>query len=180
MKTIEDLKEGIIGETTASRKYEAFAKKAEEENLGAIATLFYATSKAEAIHAANHLKVLEGLGIKMPPVNPLFEIKGTRDNIQVAIEGEHYEVATMYPTFIDDAKNENSPKALKSFTWAYETEKKHEIFFKNALKALDDKQLETLPISYAVCPICGNTYDNAEVDERCAFCKIPKEKFIIF
>ncbi len=30
---------------------------------------------------------------------------------------------------------------------------------------------------YLVCPVCGNTYDAAAVDAKCAFCGTPKEKF---
>jgi rubrerythrin len=37
-----------------------------------------------------------------------------------------------------------------------------------------------LPASYAVCPVCGNTYDGANIDEKCAFCQTPKDKFFTF
>jgi rubrerythrin len=65
VRTIENLKAGIKGETTASVKYAAFAQKAREEGNDTIAKLFDAASKAESIHAVNHLKVLEGLGEKI-------------------------------------------------------------------------------------------------------------------
>jgi len=62
VKTIENLKAAYNGESTASAKYAAFAEKAKAEGLDTVAVMFLATSKAEAIHAANHLKVLEKLG----------------------------------------------------------------------------------------------------------------------
>lgn len=179
VKTIENLKDGIIGETTASAKYAAFAQKAREEGNDTIAKLFDAASKAESIHASNHRKVLEGLGEKMDEFNPEFEVKTTAENLQAAIDGETYEATTMYPQFLADAESEKVEKATKSFTWAFDTEKKHAAFYQTALNALKTTGENTLPFVFAVCPVCGNTYDNSAVDAKCAFCQTPKEKFII-
>ncbi len=178
VKTIENLKAGIKGETTASAKYAAFAQRAKEEGKDTIAKLFEATSKAESIHAANHLKVLESLGEKMEEFKPEFEVKSTAENLKAAIDGETYESTTMYPQFLTDSKAEKVEKAEKSFTWAFDTEKKHMEFYKNALEALQSNTINTLAYTYAVCPVCGNTYDQAKIDEKCAFCQTSKEKFI--
>ncbi len=180
IKTIQNLKDGIIGETTASKKYEAFATKAREEGYDTIARLFDAASKAEAIHAANHKKVLDELGESMEDFTPEFEVFTTAENLQAAIMGESYEVSTMYPKFLDEAKTENVEKAVKSFTWAFDTEKKHNTFYTAALAAINSGSEKELPAGYAVCPTCGNTYDIAGVDAKCAFCQTDKEKFIIF
>lgn len=180
VKTIADLKAGIKGETTASAKYAAFAQKAKSEGYGAIAKLFDAASKAESIHAANHSKALAGLGEKMDPFTPVFEVKSTAENLQNAIDGETYEVNTMYPQFAADAQAEKAGNALKSITWAWDTERKHEQFYANALVALKTNTLNTLPVGYAVCPVCGNTYDKAKMDKKCAFCQTSQDKFILF
>jgi len=179
VKTIANLKAGIIGEITASAKYAAFAQKARDENHNNIAKLFDAASKAESIHATNHTKVLEGLGEKMDKFTPEFVVKTTAENLKAAIEGETYEATTMYPQFLADAKAEKVEKATKSFNWAFETEKKHAEFYKSALNALNSNNEQSLPVGYAVCPVCGNTYDNAKVDSRCDFCMTSKAKFII-
>lgn len=178
VKTIENLKAGIKGETTASAKYAAFAEKARAEGLDTVAKLFDAASKAESIHAANHIKVLEGLGEKMEEFKPEFEVKTTAENLQAAIDGESYEVATMYPQFLADAKAEKVEKAVKSFTWAFDTEKKHQVFYQKALAAVQTNAENTLPFEYAVCPVCGNTYDKATIEEKCDFCGTIKDKFI--
>lgn len=178
-KTIENLKAGIKGETTASAKYAAFAQKAREEGLDTIAKMFDAASKSESIHAANHSKVLEELGEKMDAFTPEFEVKTTAENLQAAIDGESYEVSTMYPQFLADAAAEKVEKATKSFTWASDTEKKHMQFYTSALQALNANAENTLPFEYAVCPVCGNTYDKAAMDEKCAFCQTSKDKFIL-
>jgi rubrerythrin len=179
VKTIENLKAGIKGETTASAKYAAFAQKAKEEGNDTIAKLFDAASKSESIHAANHTKALEALGEKMEAFTPEFEVKTTAENLQAAIDGESYEVSDMYPRFLDAAKAEKVDQAVKSFTWALDTEKKHLQFYTKALDALKLNAEKTLSFEYAVCPVCGNTYEMATVDEKCAFCQTPKDKFII-
>lgn len=177
VKTIADLKEGIKGETTASAKYAAFAEKAREEGNDTIARFFDAASKAEAVHAANHTKVLEKLGEKMEVFMPQFEVKTTAENLQAAIDGETYEETVMYPGFIKDAEAEKVPDAIKSFTWAMDTEKKHEAFYKNTLAALQSGNESTLPAGYEVCPVCGNTYEEGKVDDKCAFCQTPRDRF---
>jgi len=179
VKTIENLKAGIIGETTASAKYKAFADKAREEGLDTIAKLFDAASQAEAIHAANHNKVLEEQGEKIEKFTPEFEVKTTAENLQAAIDGESYEIATMYPEFITTAKAENIEKAVKSFTWAIDTERKHEEFYSKALEVLNQNKENTLSFEYVVCPVCGNTYEKATMDLNCAFCQTSSDKYIV-
>lgn len=178
VKTIENLKAGIKGETTASAKYAAFAQKAREEGKMNVAKLFEAASKAESIHAANHRKVLEELGEKMEDFTPQFEVKSTAENLQAAIDGETYEVNTMYPQFLNDAKAEKVEKAEKSFTWAFDTEKKHQQFYTKDLASLRANAEPAMTMEYAVCPTCGNTYTKATLDPKCAFCQTDKEKFI--
>ncbi|MCE5330906.1 MAG: hypothetical protein LLF95_02070 [Bacteroidales bacterium] len=113
---------------------------------------------------------------KQKEFKPKFEVKTTAENLQAAIDGESYEVATMYPQFLTDAKAE---KVEKSFTWAFDTGKKHLECYKAALAALQMNAENTLPFEYAVCPVCGNTYDKAKMDEKCAFCGTGKDKFIL-
>jgi len=178
VKTIDNLRTGIKGETTASAKYAAFANKAKAEGHATIAKLFEAASKSEGIHAANQRKALESLGEKMEGFKPAFEVRNTRDNLEAAIDGETYETNAMYPEYLSDAKTEKAEKADKSLHWAFDTELKHLVFYKKALSALDLKTEKTLPCEYVVCPVCGNTYDFATVDEKCAFCGTVKIKFI--
>jgi rubrerythrin len=179
VKTIENLKAGIIGETTASAKYAAFAQKAREEGNDTIAKLFDAASKAESIHATNHTKVLEEIGEKMDAFTPSFEVKTTAENLTAAMEGENYELTTMYPQFLADATAEKVEKAVKSFTWAWDTEKKHYAFYGKALEALNANAENTLAFEFAVCPVCGNTYEKVSMDANCAFCQTGSDKFII-
>jgi rubrerythrin len=178
VKTIEDLKAGIKAETTASEKYAAFSQKALDEGYDTIAKLFDATSKAKSIHAENHLRVLEKLGAQMDDFKPEYEVGTTLDNLQAAIDDADQTTAT-YDKFLEDAKAEKVNDAEKSFTWASDTEKKHEQFYSDALEALKLNAENTLPFEYAVCPVCGNTYIKASMDAFCAFCHTPSDRFII-
>jgi rubrerythrin len=181
VKTIENLKAAYNGESTASAKYAAFAEKAKAEGFDTVSVMFLATSKAEAIHAANHLKVLEKLGEKVSaPQLGNYEVLSTMENLADAIKGETYELETMYPGFITVAGTEKSTDAIKSFTWALDTEKKHQLFYKTALAAITAGSEKGLPTKWFVCPVCGNTYDEGTVTPKCDFCMTPREKFIPF
>jgi rubrerythrin len=176
-KTADNLKDAIIGETTASAKYLAYSKKAKEEGLTKIAVLFEAASKSEGIHANNHRAVLEQLGVAMEEVNPKYEVKSTKENLQDAINGESYEVSTMYPGFIKTANEGSVNLAAISFNYAYQTEKKHNELYKDALEKLNKKQESTLASNYYVCPTCGNTYAG-QAPNRCGISMTSKDRFI--
>jgi rubrerythrin len=181
VKTIENLKAAYNGESTASAKYAQFAAKAAEEGFDTIAKMFLATSKSESIHAENHKKVLEKLGEKVEgPTLGTIEVNTTAENLADAINGESYEIETMYPEFIALADSEDVPDAKKSFTWAIDTEKKHQQFYKRALEAIVNNVETSLPLGWFVCPVCGNTYDDMTVKAECDFCKTKQEKYLLF
>jgi rubrerythrin len=181
VKTIENLKAGYNGESTASAKYAAFAEKAKADGLDTIAVMFLATSKSEAIHAANHRKVLEKLGEKVEGAQVgAFNVLSTAMNLADAIKGETYETDSMYPEYIATAEKEKCADALKSFGWAVDTEMKHQAFYRAALEAMNGGGEMSLPAKWFVCPVCGNTYDAGNVTIACDFCMTLKEKFIAF
>lgn len=175
-KTIADLQDAFKGETTASAKYAAYSKKAEQEGYHNIALLFKAASMAENVHANNHKSVLKEYGAEVPAITPEYTVKSTSDNLQDAIKGESYEVATMYPDFLMDAGKSQSQLALISFNYALEVEKKHKVMYQNALTALNNNTVKELPQTYYVCPTCGNTYDQTP-PERCGISMTSSEKF---
>jgi rubrerythrin len=177
-QTIENLKAALQGETTASAKYEAFAAKAKEEKLPQIAALLSAASKSEGIHAANHKKVLEEMGETVNVTPEAFDVKTTKENLEAAYNGEKHEVDAMYQGFIDQAKADKAEKAIKSFSYAFETEKKHMTLYKAASDALAANKVKTLASEYFVCPKCGFTYTGKDVEDECEICSTGKDKFI--
>ncbi len=176
-KTAENMQAAFKGETTASAKYAAYSKKAEEEGYHQVALLFKAASTSENIHAGNHKAVLQESGISVPVVKPAFTVKSTKENLQDAITGETYEVTTMYPEFLTAASAAGNQLAVISLNYAYKTEKKHKMFYEAALTALQNNTVKLLPAVFYVCPACGNTYETT-APARCGISMTSGEKFI--
>lgn len=154
MANVEDcLKEAFAGESQASRKYLAFAAKADQEGFLQAGKLFRAAAEAETVHAHNHLKALKG-------------IKSTKENLEGAIEGELHEVKAMYPDMIASAKAEGHKEAERTFKYAYEVEKVHAQLYK---KLLNNLAATAVASSYYVCPTCGYTAEQ-ELDGPCPVC----------
>ncbi len=161
-KTNDNLKTAFAGESQANRKYLAFAKQAEDENMPGVAKLFRATAESETVHATNHLY---NLG----------EIKSTKDNLSTAIAGENHEAKEMYPVFVAEAENEGEMKAKRVFEWAGKVEERHGEMYKEAFeKVVSGNDIEIN--KYFVCQVCGHTIGN-EAPNTCPICGAPKEKF---
>ncbi len=173
-KTLANLQEAYNGESNANAKYLEYAKKAESEGYGKVASLFRAAAKAEGIHMNNHADVIKKMGgtpkneIKLP------EIKSTEENLKTAIDGETYERDTMYTDFMIEARRVGNKEALRTFNFAKIAEGEHARLFTAALNELDkwkgDKK------DFYVCPVCGYTTDNADLP-KCPVDFTPKEKF---
>ena len=143
-KTMYGLKEAFAGESQANRKYTAYAAQAEKEGYKQAAKLFRAAADAEAIHALNELKAMG-------------KAHDTVENLKDAIAGETHEFTSMYPDFIDYAKAENQPTALRIFEHAAGAEKVHAELYQ---KALDNLTKEEGP-SYYLCPVCGYIHEGS-------------------
>jgi len=177
-KTIENMQSAYKGEKTATAKYEAFSKKAEEEGYHYIALLYNAVSAAENIHAINHKAVIEDAGGTVPIITPEFKVKTTKENLSDDINDEALEAKKMYPDFLKTAETADNQIAILSLTYAMKTELKHKFFFEQALGDINSNTLNSLPSKYFVCPACGNTYITAP--KHCDFSLTDREKFIVF
>lgn len=174
---LENMQSAFKGETTASAKYAAYSKKAEEEGFHEIALLFKAASTSEKIHANNHKAVLEDAGQSVTEIKPEFTVKTTAENLKDAIAGEGYEISTMYPEFITNANTAGNQLSQISLNYAYKTEQKHKPFYEKALAALESNNVQSLNSVYYVCPTCGNTYETS-APKRCGLSMTSSEKFI--
>lgn len=160
--TEDNLKTAFAGESQAHMRYVIFAKRAEAEGYPNVARLFKAISYAEQIHATNHFDVL-GL------------IRGSSDNLQMAIDGETYEVNDMYPAFNAVARLQEEKGAQRSTDWALQAEKIHAAMYQKAKQAVEDKKDIRLGPMY-ICDNCGYTVEG-EVSDRCPVCGAAKDKF---
>ena len=163
MSSVEqDLNEAFAGESQAFQKYRAFAKKAARDGFPNIAKLFRTTSEAESIHAAGHLRAMDGIG-------------ATAENLRVAIEGETYEFEQMYPPMIERAEADGH-KAKRMFNYAAKAENIHAQLYKAALEAVE-RGGDLSEGEFYLCPICGYIeFGKPQAD--CPICGTKAEKFI--
>jgi rubrerythrin len=175
-KTLDNLMTAYNGESNAHARYLAFAKKADSEGYGQVASLFRAAARAEELHANNHAEVIIKMGgtpkadVKIP------DVKSTAENLQAAIQGESYERDTMYPEFIAHARTERNRDAIRSFNYALSAETEHAKLYAaglNQLASLKGSQ----PAVYYVCTICGYTVKQVNFS-KCPSCFNPVDKYV--
>ena len=160
--TQDNLQAAFAGESQANRRYLFFAEKAEKDGHPQIARMFRAIAEAETVHARNHLSTMGN-------------IKSTKENLEEAIGGEHYEFTKMYPEFIEQAKSEGVKRAETTFDFANKVEKIHHKLYEKALQALEGGQ-KPEEKSFAVCQVCGYTVEGAAPD-KCPICGAPQSRF---
>jgi len=182
VKSIENLKKAITGETGANAKYTLFSKIAQNEGYPNISKMFAAAAAAEAVHIKNHNAALVKLGEPVfTPAAPAVTPDSTAANLKAAIEGETYEYTTMYMEFAETAKAEKCASAVTTFTWADDAEKKHAQLYAAVLNSLiangNDSAVAT---AWYVCPKCGNLFDNITNVQSCEFCGASSSSFAKF
>jgi rubrerythrin len=174
-QTIKNLQTALNGERNAHVRYLAFAQKADEENYGAVASLFRAAAASEEIHGNNHEAVLQKVGAAPEVKIETAVVQSTAKNLETAIAGESYEWQTMYPEFTRQARQDRYVPAIVTLQRAYATEEEHAKFFREALQKLDELKGSTAR-TYYVCMVCGFTTANLNF-ERCPNCLEPKDRY---
>lgn len=180
--TVQNLMSAFEGESNAHAKYTTFAVKADADGLHGAASLFRAAARAEQIHAANHARVIKQLGGEAKCTIHPADVKSTLENLKAALEGEQYEVATMYPGFLEEAKAHNNTTAIRTFTGAMEAEKTHARLYGEAIALLQGGKLDSwigAAREFYVCPVCGYTSETEEEHEHCPVCNCLWERFEI-
>jgi len=173
--TIENLQTAYNGESNAHARYLAFAKQADNEGYGEVASLFRAAARAEELHAMNHAAVIGELGgaPKADVQEPV--VKTTRENLQEAIKGESYERDTMYPEFLKQARSDRNTRAVRTLNLAKSAESEHAKLYAAALSNLE-KLKGSKSITLYVCPVCGFTARETNFKE-CPSCFTSKTEF---
>ena len=152
----------FAGESQAHMRYLIFAGEAEKEGFPQVARLFRAIAFAEQAHATNHLRTLGGVG-ESPA------------NLQVAIDGETFEVDEMYPAYKAVAELQDEKGAVRSTHYALEAEKVHAGMYQKARQSvLAGKDVEIGDIY--ICEVCGWTVEG-EAPDRCPICGATRDKF---
>ncbi|MDP6775437.1 MAG: rubrerythrin family protein [Candidatus Latescibacteria bacterium] len=160
--TSDNLSEAFAGESQANQKYRSFADKAEQDGLPNIACLFKTTAEAERIHAAGHLRAMEGVG-------------STAENLQAAIDGETFEYTKMYPPMLEQAEAD-SHRARVMFGFAVKAEEVHAGLYGKALEAAKQgKDLEEAEVY--LCPVCGHI-ELGGAPDACPICGAKSDRFV--
>ena len=154
------LAEAFAGESQAHVRNLAYAHKAEEEGLPAVARLFRAVALAEKVHADEYLKYLEGV------------VGSSADNLGRAFEHEIKAKQEIYPRLVKEAFNLGREDVAWSFIRARDVEDRHASLYKDALSALAGER----QVDYHVCTVCGYVFDQDPPPE-CPVCRSPRPKF---
>ena len=157
-KTQENLMNAFAGESQANRKYLAYAKKADADNMPKVAQLFRAAAEAETIHAHAHLRMAGKIGT-------------TAENLKDAIAGETYEFTKMYPDMIADAKAEGKNDVARYMDFVNTVEEVHSKLYKKALE--NPASLEG--VDFYICNVCGYTHEGPV--DKCPVCQAGANAF---
>jgi rubrerythrin len=173
--TLENMQAAFNGETNAHNRYLSFAKQADSEGYGEVASLFRAAARAENVHASNHAVVIKKMGATPHATLDVLDIKSTRENLQAAIKGETYERDTMYPDFLKQARADANRDAVRSLNLAKTAEAEHAKLYTQSLENLANLK-GSKSKEFFVCPTCGFTTNGINF-AKCPSCFTPKEKF---
>ena len=170
--TSVNLMKAFAGESQARNKYEYFAKVAQKEGYRDIAEHFQRAADNEKVHAKLEL----ALNNRM--INNSEESFGnTKENLQMAIDGESYENITMYPDFAQIAKEEGHKEAQKLFAGISKIEIEHEKMFQMLLDRLEaEAEFVSEDEEEAwICEVCGHVHYGKKALKVCPVCKHPQE-----
>lgn len=172
---LQNMQAAYNGESNAHNLYLAFAKQADIETYGEVASLFRAAARAEEIHASNHAVVIRKLGAVPKATLETPDVKTTRENLQAAIKGETYEHDIMYPNFLKQARAEGNVDAIRSLNLAKTAEAEHAKLYTQALNNLANLK-GSVSKTFFVCPVCGYTTRDITF-AKCPSCFTAKGKF---
>ena len=174
--TANNLKSAFAGESQAHIRYLVYADKAEKDGFPNVARLLRAVAYSEQVHATNHFQQLrDAWGAALTVAGAGFGLGPSAENLAVAIEGEDFEVAEMYPVYKAGADLQEEKGAARSFDWAWQTEQIHSAMYKEAKAAVETgRDYDIGPVN--VCSVCGHTVEG-EAPERCPVCNSRREMY---
>ena len=174
--TASNLRSAFAGESQAHIRYLIYGDKSEKDGFPNVARLFRAIAYAEQVHATNHFQQLRNAwGPALTVAGAGFGLGPTAENLAVAIEGEEFEVAEMYPVYKAAAELQEEKGAVRSFDWAWQAEQIHSAMYKEAKVAVEaGKDSDFGPV--CICSVCGHTVEG-EAPDRCPVCNAKQEKY---
>jgi len=170
--TAVNLMKAFAGESQARNKYEYFAKVAQKEGYRDIAEHFQRAANNEKTHAKLELALYNRMANSSDN-----DFGDTKENLQMAIDGESYENQTMYPDFAQIAKDEGYKEATRLFNGIGKIEVEHEKMFQMLLDRLEaDAEFVSDNEEEAwICEVCGHIHYGKKALKTCPVCKHPQE-----
>ena len=177
--TASNLRSAFGGESMAHVRYKIWAARAEHEGYPNVARLFTAISRAEQVHATNHFTAMSRTGGGFLCASAgIFGLAGTSSNLAGGVQGETFEIESMYPAYMAEAHRQGEDAAERSFMYAWEAEKIHAAMFAHAKQAVDaGSDVELGPVQ--ICLVCGHTREG-DAPDNCPICSATKDKFVAF
>ncbi len=187
-KTFENLIKAFIGESQARNRYAFYAKVAQKAGYEQIAAIFLDTAEQEKTHAKRLFEHIQDLNKKLGKDLKEVKIEASApivygelaENLQAAIDGEHYENSEMYPEFSKVAREEGLDEIADRLMAIAKAEMHHEERYKKILAEIKNgsvhkKKKETI----WVCRECGYQHTGQEPPEECPACKHPRAYYQI-
>ena len=150
-KTFDNLMEAFAGESQARNKYTYFASKARKDGYVQIAKIWY--------------KILEG-------------VHDTKDNLEIAADGEQYEWQEMYPEFAKTAREEGFADIANLFEMVAAIEKEHEARYRKLIENIEGGLVFSRDGDRVwECGNCGHIVIGPAAPDVCPVCDHPKAYF---
>ena len=150
-KTFDNLMEAFSGESQARNKYTYFAAKAKKDGYVQIAKIWY--------------KILEG-------------VHGTKDNLEIAADGEQYEWQEMYPGFAKTAREEGFAEIANLFEMVAAIEKEHEARYRKLIANIEGGLVFSKDGDRVwECGNCGHIVIGPAAPDVCPVCDHPQAYF---
>ena len=148
-KTFDNLMEAFAGESQARNKYTYFASKARKDGYVQIAKIFEET----AVH-------------------------DTKDNLEIAADGEQYEWQEMYPDFAKTAREEGFADIANLFEMVAAIEKEHEARYRKLIANIEGGLVFSRDGDRVwECGNCGHIVIGPAAPDVCPVCDHPKAYF---
>jgi len=179
-QTFINLGAAFIGESMARNRYTMYSKVARTEGFEQIAAIFTETAEQERMHASilfhllQDIKEENGGDLKVPEAGVPLVLGTTADNLQAAIDGEHYETTTMYPGFADVAEKEGYAAIAVRLRAIAVAEAHHEERYTKLLKEVKEQSVFKKDHKIIwICRECGYVYEGTEPPAKCPACQHP-------
>lgn len=177
-ETEKNLLKAFAGESQARMRYTYFASVAKKEGYEQISAIFLETAENEREHAKiffQHLEPSGGEPVEITAEYPAGKISTTAENLFQAAEGEKLEWGTLYPAFMETARQEGFKEVEESFREILEVEEHHEKRYRKLLENIKNKTVFKKPQAVRwKCRNCGYIHEGNEAPKVCPACKHPQ------